>query len=44
MDMSFYWINNIIEQGHFRVFWRPGPETLGDYNSKHHPPEHHIAF
>ena len=24
MDMRFYWINEIIEQGQFRVFWRPG--------------------
>ena len=42
MDMRFYWINNRIEQGQFRVFWIPGPEQLGDYYSKHHPPEHHI--
>ena len=25
MDMRFYWINDRIEQGQFRVFWRPGP-------------------
>ena len=25
MDMRFYWINNRIKQGQFRVFWRPGP-------------------
>ena len=43
MDMRFYWIKDRIEQGQFRVFWRPGPENLGDYHSKHHPPEHHIA-
>ena len=43
MDMRFYWINNRIKQGQFRVFWRQGPEKLGDYHSKHHPPEHHIA-
>ena len=35
--------NNRIKKEQFRVFWRPGPENLGDYNSKHHPPEHHIA-
>ena len=44
MDMRFYWVNNRIEQGQFRVLWRPGPENLGYYHSKHHPPEHHIAF
>ena len=43
MDMQFYWINYIIEQGQFRVFWIPGPENLGNYHSKHHPPKHHIA-
>ena len=31
MDMRFYWINDRIEQGQFNVFWRPGPENLGDY-------------
>ena len=43
MDMRFYWINDRIKQGKFRVFWIPVPENLGDYHSKHHPPEHHIA-
>ena len=43
MDMRFYWINNRIEQGKFRVFWRPGPENLEDYHFKHHPPEQHKA-
>ena len=38
MDMQFYWINNRIEQGKFRVFWRPCPEKLGGYHSKHNPP------
>ena len=41
--MRFYWINKRIEQGQSRVFWVPGPENLGGYNSKHHAPEHHIA-
>ena len=43
MDMRFYWINYRIKQGQFRVLWRPIPENLGDYHSKHHPPEHHRA-
>ena len=42
-DMRLYRINNRIEQGQFRVFWRPGTENLGDYHSKHHPPEHNIT-
>ena len=43
MDMRFYRINGRIKQGQFHVFWRPGPENLGDYHPKHHPPEHHRA-
>ena len=43
MDIRFYWINDRIEQGQFRAFWRPVPENLGDYHSKHHPSKHHIA-
>ena len=43
VDMLFYWINDRIKQGQFRVFWRPGPENLGDYHSKNHPTENHIA-
>ena len=43
MDMRFYGINGRIEQGQSRVFWRPGPENLGDYHSKHHPTENQIA-
>ena len=31
MDMRFYRINGRIEQGQYRVFWRPGPENLGDF-------------
>ena len=43
IEMRFYWINDRIKQGQFRVFWRPGPENLGYYHSKHHPPEYHRA-
>ena len=43
LDMRLYWINDRIEQGKFLVFWIPGPENLGDYHSKHYPPEHNIA-
>ena len=41
MDMRFYKINNKIEHIQFRVIWRPSPENLEDYHSKHHSPEHH---
>ena len=43
MDMRFYRIKDRIKQGKFQGFWRPGQENLGDYHSKHHTTEHHIA-
>ena len=42
MDMRFHWIQDIILQEHFTVFWKPGPTNLGYYHSKHHPTSHHI--
>ena len=31
MDVAFYWITDRVDQGMFRVIWRPGPENLADY-------------
>ena len=42
MDMRFHWIQDIIIQEQFNIFWKPGPTNLGDYHSKHHPTPHHI--
>ena len=44
MDMCFHWIQDRIIQEHFHVFWKPGPNNLGDYHSKHHPTPHHIKL
>ena len=43
MDIRFYLINDRIEHGQVRVFWRRVPENLEKYNFKHHPTEHHIS-
>ena len=42
MDMRFHWIHDRIIREYFHVFWKPGPNNLGDYHSKHHPTHHHI--
>ena len=42
MDILFHWIQHIILQEHFNVFWKAGPTNLGDYHSKNHPTPHHI--
>jgi hypothetical protein len=41
MDMRFYWIKDRVRQKQFIIYWRPGPENLGDYHTKHHSPSHH---
>ena len=37
MDMRFYWLQDIVEQGQIRVFWAPGKINLADYQSKVQP-------
>jgi hypothetical protein len=41
IDMRFYWLQDRIQQGQFRVYWSPGSTNKGDYLSKHHAPAHH---
>ena len=42
MDMRFHWIQDIILQKHFNVFWKTWPTNSGDYHSNHHPAPHQI--
>ena len=44
MDMRFYWIKDRVNQGQFRIFWKPGDGNLADYFTKHHPPSHHLQI
>ena len=40
MDMRFYWLQDRVEEGQFRVYWAPGKYNLADYFSKLHSPSH----
>jgi hypothetical protein len=44
IDMRFYWIKDRTRQGQFLVYWRPGSQNLGDYQTKHHPASHHLVM
>ena len=44
MDMRFYWIQDRVKQGQFRVHWKRGAVNYADYHTKHHPPSHHIKM
>jgi hypothetical protein len=41
MDMRYHWLTDRVRQKQFDVYWRPGREKLGDYNTKHHSAQHH---
>ena len=41
MDMRFEWLLDRVQQGQFRIYWKPGKTNLADYFTKHHPPAHH---
>ncbi len=41
MDMHFHWLRCRNPQGQFCYYWRPGPQSLADYFTKHHPTSHH---
>ena len=41
--MRFYWLQDRVEQGQFRIFWAPGKINLADYQSKVQPKSVHRA-
>jgi len=41
MDMSFYWIQDRVDQKQFLVSWRLGATNLANYFTKHHLPSHY---
>ena len=40
IDMRYHWIQDRIEQRHFKIVWKPGSHNLADYPSKAHPINH----
>ena len=41
INKQFYWLQDRVEQGEFRVFWAPGKDNLADYYTKYHSPATH---
>ena len=41
MDNIFYWLQDRVEQGEFRVFWAPGNDNLANFYTKYHSPGTH---
>jgi hypothetical protein len=36
----YHWIRDRVEQGHFRMVWRPGKDNMADFLTKAHPVHH----
>jgi hypothetical protein len=41
MGMRYHWLTDRVHQKQFDVYWRPGRENLGTYDTKHHSAQHH---
>ena len=41
VDKRFYWLQDRVEQGEFRVFCAPGENNLADYFTKYYSPATH---
>ena len=37
-DTGFHWIRECAKQGHFDVYWKPGPKNIANYITTRHPP------
>ena len=40
-DIRYYWVRDRVNQGQFRIYWRPGLLNLADYFTKHFPASYH---
>ena len=40
-EKIFYWLQDRVEQGEFRVFWALGKDNLANYYTKYHSPATH---
>ena len=44
IDMEFYWMQDRVCQGQFRMHWKPGSTNYPNYPAKNHPTSHHQAI
>ena len=41
IDIRYHWVNDLVKQGHFHIFWAPGSKNLVDYYTKNFLAAHH---
>ena len=41
IDMRFYWIQDRVDQGQFKIYWAKGTDNLADYFTKHFNGKYH---
>ena len=44
MYMRFYWVQDRIIEGHYKVFWKLGATHLANYFTKHRPTHHRFQM
>ena len=44
MDMCFYWVRDLVQQGQFIFYWKKGSLNHANYFTKHHPASHHALM
>ena len=44
IDVRYHWIQDRVQQGHFKLNWAPGSNNLADFLSKAHPIHHFEAM
>jgi hypothetical protein len=42
IGITYNWIKDRTNLGHFDLIWHPGKENLADYFTKIHPKQHYI--
>jgi hypothetical protein len=41
MDMRYFWVQDQVTLGKYKIYWNKGKTNLADYFTKHHPTSHH---
>ena len=41
IDIRYHWVNDLVKQGHFHIFWAPVSTNLAEYYPKHLSAYHH---
>ena len=41
INILLYWVQYILRQGHYLVYWERGKDNIANHSTKHHQTKHH---